>query len=178
MEFDGEVSVRKGERLIAVVREDVLHIETQAEAVRLTVLQTLGFSSLGLGAIVALTGPSEGSSFRLFGAIPGWPWLYGTMLVLFAAVLLFGVFTSKPWLAWYGTLLSTAWYAMFALGFTIQWWEWANMGREGVEPAVYPVAVYIGSAAIHLVMAIAIYQRERGRTPKSLVVATQNNERL
>ena len=135
-----------------------------AEARRVTTLQVLGIIAISMGALVALT-TNPGTSLAMFAErTPGWPWLSGTLLIVFGTILTFGSFTPHPRVAWFGAITCFAWYAWFGVGFAIQWIDWVNGAHiMALEPPIYPTASYLGLAALHFLNARGIREQSKDK---------------
>lgn len=131
-----------------------------AEARRVTTIQVLAGVALATGALIALTAPSSGTSLQLFIHLPWWPWLSGMLLAVFGTVLTIGAFTERPKLAYIGTLLCILWYGAFGLEYILQWLDFVTLQQVVTEePPIYPVAHYIGFAALHSLSARGVRDR-------------------
>lgn len=134
-----------------------------SEARRVTTLQLLGIIATLTGLLITLTAPSSGTSLILFAELLWWPYLAGGLLTVCGLVQTIGSFTRfRLSAAWIGALAVGGWYGWFGLGFVWQWlvWEFGD-ALPLDEPPIYPMALYLGLASLHILSAHAARENLR-----------------
>lgn len=143
--------------------EESLELGLRARSTVLSVLQTLSLAAIGTGVLLAITAPSTGPSFTLLGRLPGWPEAWGSMLAVMGLGQLLAVLRRSYAV---GAVLSAGiglWYLALAGAFAAQWWRWAAGPETTPDPSVYPVGVYAGLCAVHVVVADLLRRNRRAR---------------
>jgi len=126
-----------------------------AEVVRLTTVQVLGAIFAALGALIALTSPVYGPTFKIFSSLPIWPEILGWTLFVLGIALGFACVRGNDAAAWRLLVAAAAWHTFIGSVFVITWIRWVAGDQETAPPTVYPVAMYVGFAALSLIHAEA-----------------------
>lgn len=126
----------------------------------ITAQYALGSISIGMGALIAFTGPDVGDRARWFAQLLGWPVGVGVLFVTSGLLVIFGLLRRSARVSLTGYLLSVALYVAFAVGFLIQWNAFLS-NPVGDPPFVYPFATYLGYGVLHAIFGEALIRERR-----------------
>ena len=143
----------------------------EIEASRMTIIQMIGYGSVGWGLLLAITGPAAGPSFGLFHLLPGWPVLYGTMTSIFGVVMVYGLTSDRTKVLVTGSYLVAWSFVLFSSVYVAQFALWAlNFPQSEFSPSVSQVAPYLTIAG--LIFAQINVIRRRAEKDRDDVAAT------
>lgn len=123
-------------------------------AARITTTQIVTMTSVATGVLLAMTGGSVVPFAPWFGALLGWPWVYGTCLAFGGLLTAVATGRREHAAATIAALITAAGWGVLATGFIALWFDWIGDGTpgNGYFPP-YPAAAYAGYVAIFLVHA-------------------------
>lgn len=117
-------------------------------ALRLNVIRTLGVVAVGMGASLPFTGGLATPIVPTLGLIPGWPWLWGTLLFVCGLVII--VTNGRRWhlAAMVAAYSATVVYALLTTAFLTLYFS-------GIYVPAYPAFAYAGWGFLHAIHADA-----------------------
>lgn len=120
----------------------------------------LGGVSVGMGLLIAITGPDVGDRVRWFAALLWWPEIPGLLFALSGVLVIWGLLRRSARVSLLGYLLAVVLYVAFAVGFVIQWRAFAR-NPVGDPPFAYPFVPYLGYGALHAIFGEALLRERR-----------------